>query len=260
MNTPQHPTADSIRETKPLQPAALRVHAGGPVVIDAPAFAGSSSAVALSEPPTHHAAFFESVYHGAAGDCGKVPWANQRPNPSMVCWLNAEAPGLIRPGSRAVVVGCGLGDDVSELTCRGYDAVGFDVSPTAVSWARKRFPDLASQFSVSDLFALPGKFRHRFDLVVEISTLQALDPALRERAAAAVASLVGPQGHVLTVCRGRDESQLLEHTQGPPWPLTASELLSLMEGSGLRPLRPVDDFVDDSAAPTRRLRGVFVRG
>ena len=41
----------------------------------------------------------------------------------------------MRRGSR-VVVGCGLGDDVAELLSRGYDAVGFDVSPTAIGWAR----------------------------------------------------------------------------------------------------------------------------
>lgn len=220
---------------------------------------GHVASVSLADAPAHASCWHDTVYQQAQGDIAKVRWADGKPNPMMVSWLNAEAPGLVRPGSRAVVVGCGLGDDVAELVCRGYDAVGFDVSPTAVSWARKRFPEHASLFSVADLLSLPAKFRHRFDLVIETYTLQSLEPIRRERAAAAVASLAGPQGHVLTICRGRDETELLEHVKGPPWPLCPGELLGLMEASGLRPLRGLDDFLDDESKPVRRLRGVFVR-
>jgi hypothetical protein len=31
-----------------------------------------------------------------------------------------------------------------------------------------------------------------------------------------------------------------------------------MEAAGLRPLRSIDDFLDDEAPPVRRLRGAFV--
>src|SRR5690349_11117782 len=101
---------------------------GGPVVLEPkirPSRAGG---------PGWH----EEVYRAAAGDMAKVPWADARPSPALVSWLNSEAPGRVRPGSRACVIGCGLGDDVAELTNRGYDAFGFDVSPTAIEWARKR--------------------------------------------------------------------------------------------------------------------------
>ncbi len=202
-------------------------------------------------------AWHESVYATAAGDMNKVRWAHGRANPMMVSWLNAEAPGLVRPGARVVVVGCGLGDDVAELTARGYDAIGFDVSPTAISWARRRFPDQASCFVAADLLKPPEKFRHRFDLVIENYTLQSLHPTQREDAASALGSLASPRGVVLTICRARDESQLLEQVDGPPWPLTSGELAGLMEAAGLRPMRPMDDFSDDEAPPVRRLRGVF---
>ncbi|MGE3107161.1 MAG: class I SAM-dependent methyltransferase [Phycisphaerales bacterium] len=229
-----------------------------PMQIDGSSKGGGVTTVSVGE-SAEYAAQFESIYQVAAGDAAKVPWGKERASPHMVSWLNAEAPGVVRPGSRAIVVGCGLGDDVVELLSRGYDAIGFDVSPTAVSWARKRFPEYASQFAVADLFALPGKFRGRFDLVIEISTLQALDPVMREKAASSVASLVGPQGHVLAICRGRGEGQLLEHVTGPPWPLTCGELTGLMEASGLRLYRPLDEIVEEDAISNRRLRGVFVR-
>jgi len=64
---------------------------------------------------------------------------------------------------------------------------------------------------------------------------------------------------VLTICRGRDESEPIEHLKGPPWPLCPSELLGLMEAGGLQPLRELDDFMDDEPTPKRRLRAVFVR-
>jgi SAM-dependent methyltransferase len=240
--------SDSGLESSSVIRAPVRVEAAS----DSP-----SLAVATAEAPPE-LANFESIYSQAQGDPAKVPWARCRPNPMMVAWLNAEGPALVRPGSRVVVVGCGLGDDVVALCDRGYDVVGFDVSPTAINWARARFPDQASCFAVGDLLALPGRFRHRYDLVVETYTLQSLHPSLREDAAAAVGSLVSPRGLVLAICRSRDEAELLENVQGPPYPLTLAEIAGLMESVGLRPLRPIDDFLDDETPPVRRLRGAFV--
>lgn len=227
-----------------------------PPPTSAPGLAGSPIEVRF---PSHPGDWFDAVYRDAAGDAGAVPWAALRPNPMMVSWLNAEAPGLVRPGSRVAVVGCGLGDDVAELAGRGYDVIGFDISPTAVDWARRRFPHLAASFLQADLLALPARLLRRFDLVVEIYTLQALPPALREEAAHAVASLAGSKGYVLAICRARDESELLETLPGPPWPLTARELAGLMEAAGFHPVRAIDDFLDDETPPVRRLRAVFAR-
>lgn len=229
---------------------------------DTPAGAHSSAALLEHAPATREevAAHFESVYRSAAGDASRIPWADRCATPALVSWLNAEAAGRVRPGARAVVVGCGLGDDVAELLCRGYDAVGFDVSPTAVEWARRRFPDAASNFLVADLLAPPSRFRHRFDLVIEAHTLQAVDPALREPMAAGVAQLACPRGLILTIARGRDESDLLEHIHSPPYPFTAAELTGLFEPHGWRPVRAPDDFMDGEDPPQRRLRVAFAQG
>lgn len=199
----------------------------------------------------------DTVYRSAEMELKNVPWAHGSANPSLVSWLNAEAPGRVRPGSRAAVVGCGLGDDVVELINRGYDALGFDVSPTAIDWARKRFPQHAAAFCVADVLSLPTRFRHRFELVVEAYTIQSMEPTLRESAAKSIASLVGPQGVLVAIATGRDESCLLETVQGPPWPLCCSELTGLFESAGLKLCRCVDDFFDDQQPPKRRLRGVF---
>lgn len=200
--------------------------------------------------------FFDDLYRSAGQETVRIPWADGRPNPAMVAWLNAEAPGLLRPGATVAVVGCGLGDDAAELEARGYDVLGFDVSPRAVEWARQLHPTLGERLIVADLLELPPRLLRRFDLVVEIYTLQSLHPDLRPAAAAAVASLARPRGAVLAICRGRDESEPLE---GPPFPLTVRELTELMQAQGLAPAHAIDDFLDDQAPPQRRLRGLFRR-
>lgn len=202
-------------------------------------------------------AYFETIYRDASGDAGAVPWADGGPNPALVSWLNSEAPGLIRPGATVAVVGCGLGDDVRELADRGYDVVGFDCSPAAISWARRRHTVVAERLVVADLFALPGSLARRHDLVVEINTLQALDPSLRPAAAAGVASLARPRGAVLVICRGREAGEALPPE--PPFPLSYGELESLMAGNGLAPMGAIDAFTDDECPPNRRLRAVFRR-
>lgn len=225
----------------------------GGLKVDVPAGFGGNPADSVC-------GWFETIYANAEDDASRVPWADCRPNPMLVRWLNSDAPGLVRPGSRAVVVGCGLGDDVAELARRGYDVVGFDVSPTAVKWATRRHPGCAQRFLAADLRSLPARLVHRFDLVVEIYTLQSMDPTKRAAAAAGVAALCAARGVVLTVCRGRGCTEPLEVCDGPPYPLSCTELRELMEGAGLQPIGDVRTLMEgDSASAVQRLVATFTR-
>jgi len=210
-----------------------------------------------SEDVSAWSAYFEGLYRDAEGDPGRVPWADQRPNAAMTAWLNCEAPGLVRPGASAVVVGCGLGDDVKDLSDRGYDTTAFDVSPTAVQWARSRHPQLAERFMVADLFAPPSGLLRRADLVIEINTIQSFHPSLRGRAAAAIAGLARPRGTILVICRGCGEADAMPEL--PPYPLKRGELESLFAAHGWAPIRGVDDFEDGEDPPKRRLRTALKR-
>jgi len=163
-------------------------------------------------------AWFEPLYRAAGGDAERVPWADQTPNRWLLEWLDRQR---IAPQGTAVVVGCGLGDDAEELSRRGYDIVAFDVSPTAIEWARQRFPDTAVSYRVADLFALPQSLEAGFDFVFEAYTIQALPAPVRDVAVAAVASLVAPGGELLAVMRGGEPE---EQHEGPPWPVTKAEL------------------------------------
>jgi SAM-dependent methyltransferase len=200
---------------------------------------------------------FESIYADARGNAALVPWAHQRPNPALVNWLNAVAPSLVRCGARVCVVGCGLGDDARELIRRGYEVTAFDCSATAVQWAKRLDPANASSYAAADLFVAPPRWRHRFDLVVEINTIQSLPPTMHEEAVKAIAGLVSPHGHVLVICRASGEAVSID--DGPPWPLTMEELLSVTSAAGLVPADPISSFEDDEDPPVPRMRGLFRR-
>jgi ubiquinone/menaquinone biosynthesis C-methylase UbiE len=196
--------------------------------------------------------WFEPVYAGAGGDFSAVPWVDLTPNPSLVSWLARERPDAT--GKRAVVVGCGAGDDAEALRDAGFDTIGFDVAPTAIEWARGRFPASADRFVVADLLALPSELVGAFDLVFEAYTLQALPESVRPAAIDGVASLVAPGGTLLIVCTGRDP----DGDRGRlPWPLTHAELGRFGE-HGLVEQR-FEDFVDAETAPRRRFRVEYSR-
>jgi SAM-dependent methyltransferase len=201
----------------------------------------------------------EEVYADAAGDPARIPWSHARANPALVAWLNARASGLIRCGARVAVVGCGLGHDAAALAERGYDVTAFDASAAAVEAAQRLHPTLAGNVHVADLRNLPSRWRHRFDLAVEIHTLQALPPRYREELAAGVAELIAPHGRVLAIARGREADEPLDEVKGPPFPFTREEFEGVFRAVGLTPQRAVDAFQDGNRPPVLRLRGCFLR-
>ncbi len=197
--------------------------------------------------------WFEALYAGARGDASAVQWADLEPNPHLVAWM--ERVGLRGEGQRALVVGCGLGDDAEALARAGFAAVAFDISPTAIAWCRARFPGSPVRYVTADLFAAPPAWQGAFDLVVEAYTLQVLPPELRPAAAARIAGSVGPGGRLLVVCRGRDA----EDSPGPmPWPLTRTEV-GLFRAHGLDETQ-FEDYREGDASSTRRFRVEYRKG
>lgn len=195
--------------------------------------------------------WFEPVYAAADGRADAVPWRGDEPHPYVTGWL--DDPLVAVPGRRAVVVGCGLGGDASALHERGYEVTAFDVSPTAVGWARRRLPD-AVDVRVADLLDLPTDLEGGFDLVVEVRTVQSLPGVVRDAAMHAVASLAGPGAAVVVVTLLATSAAAERDVPGPPWPQAPSELAAYLAG-GLR--RVALEHPEPDGAPTVEVRVTF---
>ncbi|MCA2190770.1 class I SAM-dependent methyltransferase [Nonomuraea cavernae] len=181
--------------------------------------------------------WFERLY--AESDTGDaiVPWDFRRPHVMLVDWASKR--GLRGKGLRALVVGAGLGNDAQYIAGLGFETVAFDVSESAVRLAGERFPGESVRYVVADLLDPPGEWREAFDLVVEISTVQALPEALHSEAIARVSSFVGPGGTLVVIASARNEGQPVF---APPWPLTPSEIAAFATGGVV--MEESEDFPD----------------
>jgi SAM-dependent methyltransferase len=183
-------------------------------------------------------AWFDRLYaEGIAGDIS-VPWDRDDPNPQLAEW--AENVSLDGTGRRAVVVGCGLGADAEYVAARGFATTGFDIAPAAIEEVRRRRPASRVDYRVEDLLALSPDLVGRFDLVVEVFTLQALPDPPRAAAAEAVVGLVAPGGRLVAVAFRDDGTEAAP--QGPPFPLGRSFMETL--GSGVLELVRLEERPD----------------
>jgi len=196
--------------------------------------------------------WFDALYREAAGDNEKIPWADLEPNKYFRAW--AERLGLKGNGRKALVVGCGLGDDAVYLDDLGFDVTGFDISPTAIQWAKRLHAERNIQFEVADLFEPFRGWLGIFDFVLEVYTIQPLPLEMRERAIDAVAAFVAPGGELVVVTRGREDEEPVEEL---PWPLSRKDL-SRFEADGLKQTH-FEIMPGDEDLPAPRFVVVYVR-
>ncbi len=195
--------------------------------------------------------WFEALYASANNDAEIIPWADLKPNKNVVEWLDRH--GSISKG-RALAVGSGLGDDAEELSRRGFQTTGFDISASAVAWSRKRFPRSKTTYVQADLFKAPTHWQARFDFVLELYTLQVLPADLRAEAAHCIASFLAPGGVLLLVARLREPD---EPRGKMPWPLTLDDLQPFVD-AGLK-IMEFEDYLDQEDPPVRRFRVSYCR-
>jgi SAM-dependent methyltransferase len=194
--------------------------------------------------------WFEPLYAEGAGNPSFIPWADMKPNPNLTTWFDTH--GLQATRGKALVVGCGLGDDAEYLAGKGFRVTAFDISPTAIDWCQQRFPESAVSYEVDDLFLPPTAWRRAFDFVLEAYTLQVLPADLRPAVVRQIGEFVARDGTLLVIARGREEC---DDPGTMPWPLTRPELLEF-NSVGLTTV-DFDDYVEDEVPPVRRFRVAY---
>ena len=118
-----------------------------------------------------------------------------------LCQRLALAPWLrVRPGTRVLDVGCGVGRWCRELAARGARVTGVDFSPTMIAEARRRAAEQGvlehCRFLVQDLAQLDAG--EKFDLVLSVTVLQhILEPQALRAAVQALAAHLGEAGTLI---------------------------------------------------------------
>lgn len=197
--------------------------------------------------------WFDAIYQQADGEAALVPWGHEIARPEFVEWL--EKLPKDKRGGKALDIGCGLGDNAACLARSGFEVTAFDLSGTAIKWAKKRFPDLQIEWRVADLTNPPDDFLKAFDLVNETYTLQALRPPVRGAAIRSLAGFVKPGGILLIVGRGRHAD---EPEDPPPWPLLRAELDCILD-AGLTQVSFEDFHTERKGRPVRHFRIEYMR-
>jgi len=160
-----------------------------------------------------------SIYEDAQGDYKAVFWADLEASPYLLKWCK-ENP-VKDNMKKAVVIGCGVGDDAQALDELGYKVTAFDISPEAINLCKKRYPNTNVNYLVADLFNYPKNWLESFDLVYECNTIQILPGEYRIKARKAISSLASKNAHILVSCRSRNKG---EKENEIPLPLDKKEI------------------------------------
>jgi uncharacterized UPF0146 family protein len=174
--------------------------------------------------------WFDELYKEAEGNNEKIPWADLEPNRFLVAF--AERTNLQGNNRSAMVVGCGLGDDARFLHDLGFKVTAFDISRTAIEWARRLHHDTDINFVVADLFDTPKDWYQAFEFVLEVYTIQPLPLEMRFGVIDAIANFVELRGKLVIVTRGREDDEIPPEM---PWALSRKDL-SRFEENGFKEL------------------------
>jgi hypothetical protein len=196
--------------------------------------------------------WFDALYREAESGVSEIPWADLIPNPNLLDFWKLH-PQEAR-GKSALIIGSGLGDDAEQLATWGFRTTAFDISATAISATKKRFPSTSVEYVVADLLAPPASWRAKFDFVFESYTLQSLPPDLRAQTLPKIAEFLKPAGLLLVIARGRDPVEDPGHV---PWRLIRAEL-SEFSRAGLQEVS-FEDYLDPHDPGVRKFRATYRR-
>ncbi len=124
------------------------------------------------------------------------PWDIGRPQP---VFARLAEQGLLR--GTLLDSGCGTGEHTLLAAAHGADALGVDVSPSAIAQARRKAAerDSPARFEVADVLEL-GQLGQTFDTVVDSGVFHVFDDGDRVRYVASLASVMRPGATCYLMC------------------------------------------------------------
>lgn len=78
----------------------------------------------------------------------------------------------ISPKGKLLEIGCGEGRDAHPLLLQGFDLLATDVSPEAIAFCRREFPNFEMHFQVVD--CVTGEIDSKFDFIYAVAVLHML--------------------------------------------------------------------------------------
>lgn len=179
---------------------------------------------------------------------GDTPWDKGMAAPPLIELLEKRGREVFG-GGVVCVPGCGLGHDVRALAREGIEAVGVDLSPTAVERARQIPVVGRERYELGDFLDLRWREGREYGAVWEHTCFCAIDPSMRAAYAAAVAGVL-PEGGMLAGVFFLTPFDPGEGGAGPPFGTTIEELEAVFGGDFER----VDGWVPETAYAGREGR------
>jgi len=168
---------------------------------------------------------------------GTDGWDLGRPTPVFQRLLRTQR---LSPG-RMIVLGAGRGYDAREFARRGFQVTAVDFSSEAVrEMQRLASPEAPVEILQHDIFTLPAALNNSFDYLLEYTCFCAIDPGRRAEYADLVTRLLQPGGMYIDLAFPLDGRK-----GGPPFAVSAAEVLDLFRGRGFKLLsreKPVDSI------------------
>lgn len=96
-------------------------------------------------------------------------WFSDTPSPIVGTTMAAFG---ISTASRILELGCGEGRDAKYLLSQGFELLATDISPRAIEFCRRDYPDGAAHFQVLD--CVNGKLDESFDFIYAVAVVHML--------------------------------------------------------------------------------------
>jgi cyclopropane fatty-acyl-phospholipid synthase-like methyltransferase len=124
------------------------------------------------------------------------PWDIGRPQPAFA---RLAEDGLLR--GQVLDAGCGRGEQALLAAAHGADAMGVDISPSAIEQARRKAAErgLTVRFEVADALDL-GQLGLTFDTVIDCGLFHTFDDDARARYVTSLASVLRTGGSCYLMC------------------------------------------------------------